>query len=155
MAFQLGAGSLRELQGVKPQLVAVVQRAIAITTQDFAITDGLRTAAEQAELMRRGATRTLDSKHLTGDAVDAVPYINGKPRWEWPPTYPVAAAFRAAAVELGVRLRWGGVWDRSLNDLPATGEELEAAVKAHVTRRKRAGQKSVFIDGPHFELSAA
>jgi peptidoglycan L-alanyl-D-glutamate endopeptidase CwlK len=94
----------------------------------------------------------MNSRHLTGDAVDAVPFINGRPRWEWPPTYHVAAAFQQAAVELGVRLRWGGVWDRVLNDMPPGAIQLEDEVQAFVTRRRRAGVRKVFIDGPHFEL---
>jgi peptidoglycan L-alanyl-D-glutamate endopeptidase CwlK len=151
MAFILGPKSTRELEGVKPELVAVARRAIAITTQDFAITDGLRTAAEQKELLARGATTTLNSKHLTGDAVDAVPVVAGKPRWEWPLTYAVAAAFQIAAGELGTRLRWGGVWDKVLNELPPGAAQLEEEVNAYVARRRRLGRRA-FIDGPHFEL---
>lgn len=151
MAFVLGARSTKELEGVKAPLVAVVRRAIAITAQDFAITDGLRTPAEQQELLARGATTTLNSKHLTGDAVDAVPVVAGKPRWEWPLTYAVAAAFQTAAIELGTRLRWGGVWDKVLNELPPGAAQLEEEVNAYVARRRRLGRRA-FIDGPHFEL---
>lgn len=153
MPFAFGPKSVQELAGVKPQLRAVAERALALTSQDFAITDGLRTLAEQQELLAKGATTTLDSKHLTGDAVDAVPFINGRPRWEWPPTYQVAAAFQQAAIELNVRLRWGGVWDREFNLLGRGAANLEDEVNAYSLRRRRAGRR-VFLDGPHFELMA-
>ncbi|MBU3742387.1 MAG: M15 family metallopeptidase, partial [Candidatus Kapabacteria bacterium] len=105
--FVLGKGSLKELKGVHPDLVKVVKRAIVLTTQDFTVHDGLRTIEEQREYVARGASTTLTSRHLTGHAVDLVPYINGKLRWEWPPIYAIAEAVRTAAVELDVPLRWG------------------------------------------------
>ena len=153
MALSFGPKSLAELAGVKPQLQRLAHRALALTAQDFSITDGLRTMAEQQELLARGATTTLNSKHLTGDAIDAVPFIGGKPRWEWPPTYHVAAAVQLAARELGILIRWGGVWDRTLNDLPTGAAQLEEEVNAYVVRRKKLGRRA-FIDGPHFELKA-
>lgn len=157
MAYRLGAKSRAELAGVHPDLLRVVERAIQITTQDFSVHDGLRTDAEQANYVAAGTSTTLDSKHLKqgdsfGHAVDLVPFINGKLRWEWPAIYPIAAAMHQAARELGVRLRWGGVWDRALSDLPGDPDGLEKAVNAYVARRKRAGAKRVFIDGPHFEV---
>lgn len=157
MAFVLGAKSRAELQGVTPPLVRAVEAAILRSRQDFSVHDGLRTPAEQANYVRAGTSTTMDSKHIKqadgfGHAVDLVPFINGKLRWEWPAIYPIAAAVRAVAIEQGVRIRWGGAWDRTLNDLPATPEGLEDAVEAYVARRKKAGAKKVFIDGPHFEI---
>lgn len=157
MAYALGAGSRRELAGVHPRLVAVVERAIMLTTQDFTVHDGLRTEAEQRDYVARGVSKTMKSLHMRqadghGHAVDLVPFINGKLRWEWKPIYVIAAAVRQAAAELGVPLIWGGVWDKPLADLPATAAGIEAAVAAYVNRRRKAG-KSAFIDGPHFELA--
>lgn len=151
MSYVLGRKSLQELDGVKDDLRNVVFRAIQITRQDFSVHDGLRTQSEQSELVRRGASTTMNSKHLTGDAVDLVPYINGKLRWEWGPIYKIAAAVSIAAKAEGVALRWGGVWDRALADLPADYDGLERAVAAYVARRKKAGKRA-FIDGPHFEI---
>ena len=74
--FSLGAGSPKELEGVHPDLIAVVKRAIALTAQDFSVHDGIRTLEEQKNLVERGASKTLDSRHITGHAVDLVPYIN-------------------------------------------------------------------------------
>ena len=149
MAYRLGKKSLKELQGVKCDLQAVVQRAIQLTTQDFSVHDGLRSLAEQKALVRSGASKTMRSKHLRGDAVDLVPYINGKLRWEWDTIYPIAEAVREAANELGVNLVWGGAWDRVFTDLVDDAED----VVVDYTNRRRAAGKRAFIDGPHFQLA--
>nr|WP_315468836.1 M15 family metallopeptidase [uncultured Undibacterium sp.] len=146
--FSLGAASLNELNGVHPDLIAVVKRAIVLTIQDFSVHDGIRTLAEQKQLVAAGASQTVDSRHITGHAVDLVPYINGKLRWEWPPIYVIADAVRTAAVELGTPIRWGGAWDV---DFTATVDTPEDLVAAYVARRKKQGLRA-FIDGPHFEL---
>lgn len=153
MGYQLGVGSRRELQGVHPDLVRVVERAIQITEVDFTVHDGLRTYAEQKEYIRRGVSQTANSKHLPqadgyGHAVDLVPYVNGKLRWEWPPIFQIAEAVRRAAEELGVAIRWGGCWGR-LDGTEASPEEL---VRAYTEARLRAGKRA-FQDGPHFELA--
>ena len=146
--FTLGTRSRAELKGVHPDLVAIVQRAIVLTIQDFSVHDGIRTLAEQQRLVSGGASQTLNSRHITGHAVDLVPYINGKLRWEWPPIYHIADAMRLAAQERDTPLRWGGAWDI---DFLASTEPPEDLVAAYVARRRRAGQRA-FIDGPHFEL---
>jgi len=146
--YKLGKRSLRELEGVHPDLVAVVKRAIELTSQDFTVHDGIRTLEEQKEMVRRGASQTLKSRHLTGHAVDLVPYINGKLRWEWEPIYKIADAVRMAAQELDIPIRWGGAWDRSFTESEDTPEDM---VADYVTRRRIEGRRA-FIDGPHFEL---
>lgn len=157
MAYHLGLRSRSELKNVHPDLVKVVKRAIKLTEQDFSVHDGIRTLAEQKRYVKRGVSKTLNSKHLRqrdgyGHAVDLVPYINGKLRWEWEPIYVIASAMHKAANELGVQLRWGGVWDRVFNDLSAnTPKRVRRAVDAYVARRRKAGRRA-FIDGPHFEL---
>lgn len=157
MAYVLGSRSLAELEGVHPRLQAVVKRAIELTEQDFGVHDGLRTLAEQREYVRRGVSQTMNSKHMKqpdgyGHAVDLVPYINGKLRWEWEPIYHIAAAVNQAARELNVSLRWGGCWDMSFNVLSPTPESMESAVEAYTQRRRNAGRRA-FIDGPHFEMA--
>jgi peptidoglycan L-alanyl-D-glutamate endopeptidase CwlK len=146
--YKLGNKSKSELVGVHADLVQVVERAIVLTVQDFAVHDGIRTLAEQQKLVASGASQTLDSRHITGHAVDLVPYINGKLRWEWPPIYQIADAVRLAARELGVPIRWGGCWDVLLTDSDDSPEDL---VQDYTARRRQAGKKA-FIDGPHFEL---
>lgn len=154
MSYALGARSRAKLAGVHPKLVAVVERAIVLTKQDFAVTDGLRTLATQKQLLARGATRTLRSKHLKqsdgfGHAVDLVPFIAGAPRWEWGPIWVIAQAVDSAATELGVRLVWGACWDRCLMTYGGSAAALQAAIDAYKVRHRG----SDFLDGPHYQLA--
>ena len=97
MSFRLSTRSRRVLQGVHPDLVAVVEAAIGRTPVDFMVTEGLRSPDRQAALVRAGASRTLNSRHLTGHAVDVAAWVEGQVRWDWP-LYPrIAEAFKAAA----------------------------------------------------------
>jgi peptidoglycan L-alanyl-D-glutamate endopeptidase CwlK len=152
MSFSLGKGSRAQLVGVDPVLTHVSERAIVLSPVDFAVHDGLRTLAEQREYVATGVSKTMQSYHLPqahdglGKAVDLVPYINGKFRWEWPAIYKVSAAVHQAANEIGVLLRWGAIWDRVFNDLDPA--KLSAEVKAYADRN--AGPD--FLDGPHFEV---
>ena len=157
MAYRLGAQSRAELKGVHPDLVKVVERAIQITVQDFSVHDGLRTLEEQKRYVASGASQTLNSKHRAqadgyGHAVDLVPFINGKMRWEWEPIYVIAAAVWQAARELKVAIRWGGAWIDLDQIKTGTPGSMKAAVEAYGAVRRKAG-KSAFTDGPHFELA--
>lgn len=148
MSYKLGTASLKELQGVHADLVAVVKRAIQLTVQDFGVHDGIRTLDQQKELVKSGASQTLESRHITGHAVDLVPFINGKLRWEWGPIFRIADAVRQAAKELGTPIRWGGAWDIDFTESHDLPEDL---VEDYATKRRKAGKKA-FLDGPHFEL---
>lgn len=148
MSYVLGKKSRSELKGVHSDLVAVVERAIELTPQDFSVHDGIRTIEQQKELVKSGASKTLNSRHISGHAVDLVPYINGKLRWEWEPIYQIADAVRLAANELEIPLRWGGAWDIQLTSSDDSPDDI---VSDYVARRKKAGKKA-FIDGPHYEL---
>ncbi|HOX50339.1 MAG TPA: M15 family metallopeptidase [Fibrobacteria bacterium] len=149
--FVLGAASRKELQGVHADLVRVVHRAIELTAQDFSVHDGIRTLDEQKRLVAAGASKTMESRHITGHAVDLVPYINGKLRWEWEPIYVIADAVRMAAREFQVPIRWGGSWDVAFTDSTDSPEHL---VAAYVETCRQQGKRA-FIDGPHFELPKA
>ena len=98
------------MEGVHPDLVRVVERAIQITDVDFGVTEGLRTRERQAQLFVAGASKTMNSRHLTGHAIDLVAYIGSEVRWDWPLYHKIAAAMKAAAKELGVAITWGGDW---------------------------------------------
>lgn len=117
MAFRLSSRSQARLDGVHPDLIRVVKRAIQITQVDFGITEGLRTKERQKELVAKGASRTMNSRHLTGHAVDVVAYIGSEVRWDWPLYPKIAAAFRQAAKEERVPITWGGDWPK-LRDGP-------------------------------------
>jgi len=108
--FRIGAKSLKKLDGVHPDLVSVVAKAINLTTVDFAVLEGLRTLARQKELYSVGASKTLNSRHLTGHAVDLGVLIKGKIAWDWPLYEIVADAMKQAALELKVPIVWGGDW---------------------------------------------
>lgn len=159
MTYILGTTSKKRLEGVHPNLVKVVNRAIEITQQDFSVYEGLRTQKRQLQLVKMKMSQTMSSKHLKqrdgyGHAVDLLPWAdfdgNGTKEvaWHWPAIYPITEAMRQAAKELGVRIRWGGNWAVCLND---TDKTAEALVSDYVTARKKAG-KTAFIDGPHYEL---
>ncbi|MGO1500823.1 MAG: M15 family metallopeptidase [Marinobacter sp.] len=108
--YGLSQKSLERLVGVHPDLVAVVSRAIEITSVDFTVLESLRTKARQKELFDSGASTTMSSRHLTGHAVDLGAWVSGGVRWDWPLYYKIADAMKQAAKELGVALEWGGDW---------------------------------------------
>ena len=141
------------LNGVHPQLASVVELAGKYCTQNFSVQDGVRTLLKQKMLVKSGASKTLASKHLIqsdglGHAVDIVPVIGGDLRWEWKPIFVIAVAMDKAATELGVKLRWGGVWDKTMMEYGGSAELMEAEVKAYCIRHPGLD----FIDGPHYEL---
>lgn len=148
MGFALGVASNANLKGVHPDLVKVVRLAITYTEVDFKVNEGVRAIERQRILVAKGASKTMDSRHLTGHAVDLVAIVSGAPRWDWPLYFKIAKAVQRAANELEVLLVWGGCWDKPLT----SSSDPEAMLKDYVDRRRGAG-KGAFIDGPHFELS--
>ena len=122
MSRQLDHRSERNLAGVHPDLVAVVRSAWAsMADRDdklrFIVIEGLRTQKRQAELLASGASKTMNSRHLTGHAVDLMATVAGKGRWDWPLYAKLGALVKAVAEEQGVPLVWGGDWPR-LRDGP-------------------------------------
>jgi len=105
--YRLSNRSLSNLQGVHPDLIGVVKRAIEITEQDFSVIEGVRNIDRQRKLVAQGKSTTMNSRHLTGHAVDLAPYPLS---WDWEYFYPIADAMKAAAEEQGVDLEWGGDW---------------------------------------------
>lgn len=150
MTYRLSARSLQRLDGVHPDLRAVVELAITRTPVDFAVLEGLRSAARQEQLLSAGATTTRNSRHLTGHAVDLGAWVGGEIRWDWGLYYRIADAMADAARALDIPIRWGGCWDARLNDI----RDAEDASIDYVARRKADGLRA-FIDGPHFELPAS
>lgn len=148
MSYALGNKSRQNLVGVHPDLVRVVLRAIELTAQDFTVLDGVRTIEEQTALVASGASKTMDSRHLTGHAVDLVPVVNGKLRWEIIPCCAIAEAVRMAAKELHIPIRWGACWDARLDLSTSSTEDI---VAGYGERCRQLG-KRCFVDGPHFEL---
>lgn len=150
--WQFSTRDRERLTGVDPRLVAVAQRALDLSPYDFGITEGVRTAERQAQLLKAGASATMNSRHLTGHAVDVVVQIGDRISWELALYCAVAVAFREASIELNTPIRWGGCW-ALLRDLPSTAEGIEDAVESYGARRRAAGKRAL-IDGPHFEIPA-
>jgi peptidoglycan L-alanyl-D-glutamate endopeptidase CwlK len=115
--YTLGARSKTRLKGVHPDLIKVVTRAIEITTVDFTVLEGLRTPERQKTLMEAGASQTLNSRHITGHAVDLGAWVENEVRWDWPLYHKIAAAMKEAAKQLDIAVEWGGDW-RSFKDGP-------------------------------------
>lgn len=142
--FELGDKSLKRLEGVNNNLVKVVKRAIEITPIDFMVIEGVRTKERQRQLVAKGASKTMNSRHLTGHAVDIAPVVNGQVSWDFNDYYPLAKAMAQAATELGVKVRWGGAWT-TITNKSGTPQDWVKAYRAGGGR---------FLDGPHFELPA-
>ena len=102
------SASERKLAGVHPALQQVVLQALERPPVPFIVFEGVRSAKRQAELFAAGASRTLNSRHLTGHAVDLVPLVGGKPVWAWKPMRLLAPHIKAIAKEHNVVLDWGG-----------------------------------------------
>lgn len=155
MAFRLSQRSLSKLEGVHPDMVAVVERAIEITTVDFGVTQGIRTIEQQREYVRTGKSQTMNSKHLLqadgySHAVDVIAYIGSDISWELNLYDNIADAFAQAARDLGVSIKWGAAWN--VPDITKWNSTMEDAMMHYIDTRRGQGRRP-FIDGPHFELS--
>lgn len=176
MSFVFGAASQHNLIGVHPLLARVAHHAITISAQDFCVEQGVRSKAQQLEVWKRhtsklngipkgmvenGITGTGEGNHQVkddgyGHAADLTPWVDGKILWaaglssdeQWHRIYLVAAAMQQAADEEGATIRWGGVWDRHLNDLGHGAAALADEVVQY--EKRHAGPD--FIDGPHYEV---
>ena len=124
--FQLGPRSKMRLNGVHPDLVKVVERAIQITTVDFTVLEGVRDPLRQKKLVESGASQTMNSRHIPGadgyaKAVDLGAWVDDQVDWSWPLYHKIAAAMKEAAKQVKVPIICGADWKK-------------------------------FPDGPHFEL---
>jgi hypothetical protein len=147
MTFKLSQKSLDTLKGVNEKLIATVHDAIKISTVDFSVGEGMRTLERQSLLVKSGKSKTMNSKHITGQAVDLWAYVKNSVSWELKHYYDIAHAMRDSAIKNNVILTWGAVWDKRLNDIKNT--EIEPT---HYKERRDALGKKTFIDAVHFEL---
>jgi peptidoglycan L-alanyl-D-glutamate endopeptidase CwlK len=150
MTFKLSQRSLDKLEGVDEQLIAVVKYAITVTKIDFGVTCGLRTIEEQRELVANRASKTMNSKHIGGHAVDLMAYIGSRGSWELNIYDEIADAMKEGASAVGVGIRWGAAWQ--IPDIREWNGTMEEAMNAYVDLRRSQGKRP-FIDGPHFELA--
>jgi peptidoglycan L-alanyl-D-glutamate endopeptidase CwlK len=147
--FKLSRRSLDRLEGVDERLVSVVKFAINATKIDFGVIQGLRTIEMQKELVAKGASQTMKSKHLEGLAVDLLAYISGRGSWELNLYDDIADAMKEGADLAGVSVRWGAAWH--IDDIRKWDGTMEEAMNAYIDLRRSQGRRP-FIDGPHFEL---
>lgn len=108
--FKLSRRSQDKLIGVHPDLVRVIERAIATSLVDFMVVEGLRTKERQMQLVASGASQTMKSRHLTGHAVDVVPMIDGDIRWDWPMFNKLIPFIKQAADDCGINIECGYDW---------------------------------------------
>lgn len=127
----LNERSMRNLEGVHPDLVRVVMA--AAEQERFVVTEGLRNLDRQRQLKAAGKSWTLDSRHLTGHAVDVV---DPDGRYDIPDMDRIAKSMKAAAKRLGVPIVWGGDWKS--RDTP----HFELDRKAYPASGVTAGQKA-------------
>lgn len=136
--FVLGSGSKKNLIGVDPYLIATVVGALRISSVDFTVLEGVRTLERQKKLYAQGRTApgnivtwTMKSKHITGEAVDLYPWINGRVVDNDKAAFIAIrnAMFKSAEV-IGKKIRWGRDWD---------GDGIY--------------EEKGEYDGPHFELA--
>lgn len=154
MSFRLSSRSLSKLEGVHPDLVSTVKRAIELTKVDFGVTCGVRTVAEQKALVACGASQTMNSKHLPqssgfSHAVDLIAYVGPRISWELNLYDDIADAMSEAANEVGCDMKWGAAW--SVGNIAAYVGTMEDAMNEYIDLRRSQGRRP-FIDGPHFEL---
>jgi peptidoglycan LD-endopeptidase CwlK len=123
-----------------PRLVALFED--VVQRFDCTVLEGARTVEQQTENVRKGVSKTMDSRHLDrpSRAVDVAPY---PVRWPVIPVpgsrnteyvawakdlarfYLFAGYVLARAKSLGIAVRWGGDWDgdhdlrdQTFDDLP-------------------------------------
>lgn len=121
----ISTSSESKLKKVHPDLVRVVRRTAKLIKDKsfgFIITCGVRTVEEQKKLLKAGATRTMNSRHIPGKdgyskAVDFAVTIDGKVKWDWPLYAKLSGIVKEAAKLEKVQIEWGGDW-KSFKDGP-------------------------------------
>jgi peptidoglycan L-alanyl-D-glutamate endopeptidase CwlK len=157
MSFKLSQRSMDRLEGVHPDMVKCVTSAINYSKVDFGVICGTRTKSQQAELVKSGASQTMNSKHLPQEvdgfshAVDLMAYVNdgSGSRASWELNDDIADAMAKAAKTHNVAIKWGAAW--SIGNIAQWNSSMEGAMNSYIDLRRKEGRRP-FIDGPHFEL---
>ena len=122
MTYKFSETSKQRREGIDPRLIAISDRAIELTLVDFGIPQdgGVRTPERQNELYRANKSKCDGFDKLSnhqikpgkeyGEALDFYAYVDGAASWKYEHLAMVAAAFLQAASELGIRIKWGGLW---------------------------------------------
>ncbi len=126
--FYFSEASIKHMENIEFDLKQVAYRALTLSKVDFGIpsTGGLRTEEQQKLLFSEDKTSVNGisnrSKHQANsngksEAIDVYAYVDGKASWDHYHLLQVATAFLQAANELGVKLKWGGLF-HSYIDMP-------------------------------------
>jgi|TARA_Y100000289_G_C3805919_1_gene91342 hypothetical protein len=115
--FKLSKKSLAKLDKVNPDLQKLVRNAIGLSTIDFGISEGMRTKERQKILYDTGKSQTMNSRHLTGHAVDVYAWKDGAVSWEFEDYETINVAFSQASKLTNIPYVWGGSW-KSFKDGP-------------------------------------
>tara|TARA_X000001036_G_scaffold108723_1_gene101903 strand:- start:11577 stop:12062 length:486 start_codon:yes stop_codon:yes gene_type:complete len=158
--FKFGSRSLKNLEGVHPELVEICDMAIKRTSTDFGISEGVRSLERQKKLKAEGRSQTLNSMHIPQKdgyswAVDLLGYdSDGKVSWEFPIYFNIMTSIISSAHELGYGIRWGGCWHLSNCVLAYPEMTCEEMMDDYISQRKNANPpRKYFLDLPHIEKS--
>ncbi|MDQ7084425.1 MAG: M15 family metallopeptidase [Sulfurovum sp.] len=106
--YKFGRKSKKRMVGLHPTLAFAVCEAIKLCKVDFGVTDGVRTIARQRKLVKQGKSKTYNSYHLYGLAIDLVPYIKGNYRWDNPSAFhDIAIAMKIVIHKYNLPIEWG------------------------------------------------
>jgi peptidoglycan L-alanyl-D-glutamate endopeptidase CwlK len=118
--FVFSAASRKNMANVNRILVELALRAIDKSTVDFGVirNGGFRTVEQQRELYKLGRSKADGivkiSYHQTGNALDLIPWVDGKFTWSSKEAFnAINKAVMEAWGEMnvkGVKLEWGGNW---------------------------------------------
>jgi len=108
--WKLSQKSLNRMEGVHSDLRRLMEEAIKHSPHDFGITEGLRSVSRQQKLVMEGKSKTMNSRHLTGHAVDIVVYVDGKVTWDFKYYEQVAGHILGLAAKMDIPIVWGGSW---------------------------------------------
>ena len=108
--MELSKLSLERLEGVDERLKAVVIECAARCPFPFNVSEGLRTKEQQCEYVKQGKSRTMNSKHLTGKAVDLYPLTMNRKQVDWSRFEDLADLMFQVAKDQDTEIVWGGHW---------------------------------------------
>ena len=114
---EFNARSKELLKGVNPTLAELMTAVEAQHPDAFEITEGMRSRDRQAQMVAEGKSQTMNSRHLTGNAVDiAMLGPDGSLNWDFDAYRPIADTAKATAAAMGIPdFVWGGDW-KTLKD---------------------------------------
>ena len=108
--MELSELSKKRLEGVDERLKAVVIECAARCPFPFNVSEGLRTVEQQREYVKQGKSRTMNSKHLTGKAVDLYPLTMNRKQVDWSRFEELADLMFQVAKDQDTEIVWGGNW---------------------------------------------